>query len=283
MNEIIEKAYAKINLTLSVSEKRPDSYHNITTVMQSVTLFDTLYITKADEIRLACSRRKLPGGADNIAYHAAQVFFQHTGISGGADIVLQKHIPVAAGLAGGSTDAAAVLRGLNKLYNTKLSNEELQKLGRTFGADVPFCISGGTALATGIGDTLTPVENNTLMPLVIAIGSEGVSTKTMYDLLDNKPERLHVYTDDMIDALKSGSQERVAELLANDFESVCMEIRNSVPQLKNHMIQLNALGASMSGSGTSVFGLFRSYTDAESAANNLRQKGFFATACGRNN
>ena len=281
MNEVTEKAYAKINLTLSVSEKRPDGYHNITTIMQSVTLFDTLYISKSDEIKLTCSRRKLPTGIDNLAYRAADLFFKHTGITGGALITLQKYIPVAAGLAGGSTDAAAVLRGLNRLYNTELSTDELMKLGRNLGADVPFCITGGTALATGIGDSLTPIENNTLLPLVVAIGSEGVSTKTMYDLLDSNPNRLNVDTEGMIAALKSGSQEQVAKLLTNDFEPYCMEIRESVTELKNHMMDLNALGTLMSGSGTSVFGLFKSYTDAEDAANILRQKGFFATACGR--
>ena len=176
MDSVTERACAKINLTLSVGAKRADGYHDISSVMQTISLCDTLKLTKADTLTLECSRRSLPTGDTNLAYRAAALFFAKTGIGGGASIYLKKYIPVAAGLGGGSSDAAAVLRGLNQLYDVGLTSDELCEMGAELGADVPFCVTGGTALATGIGELLAPVQNNVTMHFVVTAGGEGAST-----------------------------------------------------------------------------------------------------------
>lgn len=275
-NMIVERACAKINLTLSVGNKRPDGYHNISSVMQTVTLCDTITLTKAPDITLECNKKLLPKGEANIAFRAAQLFFTKTGIDGGVDIKLKKYIPVAAGLGGGSADAAAVLRGLDRLYETALDTKKLCEIGKEIGADVPFCIVGGTALAEGIGEQLTHLQNNTQMNIVVAIGGEGVSTKYMYDMLDESGERLNIDNKAMIEALQNGDTAKAVTLLANDFEGVCMSVRPAVAQLKQALIDEGAIGALMSGSGSSVFGWFADRKTATQAAASLRKQGYFA-------
>ena len=276
---IIEKAFAKINLTLSVGDKRPDGYHNISSVMQTVTLCDTLTLTKAPDISLECNKKQLPKGDANIAYRAAELFFEKTGISGGVNINLTKYIPVAAGLGGGSADAAAVLRGLNQLYSAGLDTKQLCEIGKEIGADVPFCIVGGTALAEGIGEKLTHIQNKAQMNIVVAIGGEGVSTKYMYDMLDESGSKLDIDNNAMIEALQKGDSNAASALLANDFESVCMAVRPAVAQLKQDLLDEGALGALMSGSGSSVFGWFADRKTAAQAATSLRKAGYFAAVC----
>jgi len=278
-NTIVERACAKINLTLSVGDKRSDGYHNISSIMQTVTLCDTVTLTKSPEITLECSKKMLPKGDANIAFRAAQLFFTKTGINGGVDIMLKKYIPVAAGLGGGSADAAAVLRGLNNLYEAGFDTKELCEIGKELGADVPFCIVGGTALAEGIGEKLAHIPNNTQMNLVVAIGGEGVSTKYMYDMLDESGERLTIDNKAMAHALQYGDTAKAIKLLANDFESVCMSVRPAVAQLKRALLNEGALGALMSGSGSSVFGWFADRKAASQAALNLRKAGYFAAVC----
>lgn len=281
MDYITERACAKINLTLSVGKKRADGYHDISSVMQTVSLCDTVKLTKADTISLECSRKSLPTGETNLAYRAAALFFAKTGIGGGVSIYLKKYIPVAAGLGGGSADAAAVLRGLNKLYGAGLGLGELCNIGAQLGADIPFCIMGGTALAAGIGERLTPITNNVTMQFVVAAGGEGASTKMMYELLDETDERILIDNDSMVTALSGKSLDAVTALMANDFEIVAEPIRPTVTELKRSLVERGARAAMMSGSGTSVFGVFATRKAAVDAASTLRREGYFAAVCSK--
>ena len=183
------KANAKINLSLYIKGKREDGYHYIDTVMQSVNLFDTLKLKKADKITLKCSKREL-SGEDNLGYKAAELFFGETKISGGASIYIKKRIPEAAGLGGGSADAAAVLLGLNKLYNSGLSNEKMEEMAASLGADVPFFIKGGTQRSTGIGEVLEALKPFKSGYFVLAKCGTKPSTGEMYRLLDSKENAL---------------------------------------------------------------------------------------------
>jgi len=278
---LTEKAYAKINLTLDVVGKREDGYHDIKTVMQTVSLCDLLNIEQdeVDIITVTTNKRYIPTDRRNLIYVACEKFFKATGIKGGARVNLKKYIPVAAGLAGGSSDAAATLRALNRLYRAGLSDDELCVIGASFGADIPFCIKGGTAICEGIGEIITTLHPTPKMNIVISIGGEGMSTPAMYAEIDNKSERKKIDTDGMICAIKTGNQEGIIAKLGNVFEDICTEKRPFVAQIKKQILENGALGAVMSGSGPSVFGIFPDRETAVECAQVLKDAGYYAFYC----
>lgn len=253
----IARSYAKINLTLDVLGKRPNGYHDVKMIMQTVSLFDLVIVDKAySNITVNTNLKYLPNNDKNIAYKAAQLFFKKTGLDGGVRIMIHKNIPVAAGLAGGSGNGAAVLHAMNKLFNAELSIEELCELGAELGADVPYCLIGGTQLAEGIGEILTPLSPMIKTTVLIVKPPINVSTGSIYEQIDSAPIERRPDTEKIIDALKSGSMTAVAENLCNVMESVTEKMYPVIGGIKNKMLINGAVGAVMSGSGPSVFGFF---------------------------
>ncbi|PHV69373.1 4-(cytidine 5'-diphospho)-2-C-methyl-D-erythritol kinase [Sporanaerobium hydrogeniformans] len=269
MNSIILKGRAKINLTLDVVGKRENGYHDLQMIMQSISLYDTLYIRKikAQGVRLSSNYAWLPTNEKNIAYRAAELFFEETGIQGGVAIEITKRIPVGAGLAGGSTDAAATLIGLNKLFGTKLTKASLMEIGLKLGADVPFCILKGTALAEGIGEELTPLSPMPYVPLVIVKPPFSVSTAAVYKNLDYKSLEKHPNTPQMIKHIENGNIQAIANEMVNVLETVTIPMHPVIEEIKAKLMKEGALGAMMSGSGSAVFGIFETKEAAVRAAN----------------
>ena len=258
------RSYAKINLTLDVLNKRSDGYHDVEMIMQTVSLYDLIIIDKIDEgIEITTNLKFLPINENNIAYKAARDFFNYTGISGGCKIMIYKNIPVAAGLAGGSGNAAAVLCALNRLYNTNLSLDKLKELGVKLGADVPFCITGGTALATGIGDIIAPLPSLPKCNILMVKPPVSVSTGTIYKEIDSAEILTRPDTNAMIDAIANKDISGVATHLYNVMGTVTENIHPIIKGIKNKMIKNGALGAVMSGSGPTVFGIFPDYETAK--------------------
>lgn len=262
----IAHSYAKVNLTLDVLGRRPDGYHDVEMIMQTVSLFDLLIIDKTrHDISISTNLKFLPNNEKNIAYLAAKEFFRYTGLRSGCKIMIHKNIPVAAGLAGGSGNAAAVLCALNRLYNTGLSTEALCKLGLKLGADVPYCILGGTALAAGIGEKLTPLPPLKPCVLLMVKPPLNVSTGAVYEAIDSADIRERPDTDGMIDAIKTGNTALIAQKLSNVMGTVTEQIHPVVRGIRKKMIMNGALGAVMSGSGPTVFGIFPDFETAKRA------------------
>lgn len=276
------KAYAKINLHLDVTGLRDDGYHNVETVMQSISLSDTVDIELIDgeKIVIECDKIGVPLGEKNIAYKAARLFFDEIGRMSGVRIKIKKNIPMAAGMAGGSADAAATLVGLNELFDKELDNNKLLALGSKLGADVPFCIQCGCAYSDGRGDNLTELTPiNEKFILVAACGGEGVSTPMAYRLLDEKYDRFTDYNKRDINALFESLANKDSGFykhLFNIFEEPISAERKAVLEIKSDMLQSGALAALMSGSGPSVFGVFDDMNAAEGAVAKLCGKGYFA-------
>lgn len=268
MNSIILKGRAKINLTLDVVGKRDNGYHDLEMIMQTVNLYDTIYIrkTKVPGVRLKSNYSWLPTNEKNIAYRAAELFFKESEICGGVSIEITKRIPVAAGLAGGSTDAAATLVGLNRLYETHYSKEQLMEMGLKLGADVPFCIARGTMLAEGIGEVLTPLEPMPKTYVVLVKPPFSASTATVYKSLDISNIKKHPDTKLVIEALKTGDVKTVAENMQNVLEEVTVAIHPEIDKIKEGFRKHGAMGTMMSGSGTTVFGLFETEEAAKRAS-----------------
>ncbi len=258
MNQVILKSRAKINLTLDVLGKREDGYHNIKMIMQTVNLYDTIYIKKirAEGIKLFTNLKWLPTDDKNLAYKAADLIKKRYNITGGVLIEIKKRIPVAAGLAGGSSNAAAVLVGMKTLFNIKSSTKELMSIGKELGADVPYCIMRGTALAEGIGDILTRLPKCPDFYVVLAKPPISVSTQSIYKSLDNEIIQQRPNTQAVIDAIKSGDKIKIANNLYNVMEIVTAKKYPIIKEFKNFLMQKGALGVVMSGSGPTVFGLF---------------------------
>lgn len=270
------EAYAKLNLFLSVTARRADGYHDIDSVMQQVSLSDTLKLELLDAgIKLTCSDTTIPCDKTNLAWRAAEAFFAYTGHTGGLHIHLVKGIPMQAGLAGGSTDAAAVLVGCNQLFHTNLSIETLCDIGARIGADVPFCIRGGAARTEGIGEVITPCTPLPACTIVIAIGDVGVCTKDAYALVDKYPVPPRS-ADAMLAALDSGSLAAISAAGYNVFSAVAPP---SVEPLRVRMESLGADFAMMSGTGSSVFGLFAENEVAQRACTALQADGYRAYIC----
>lgn len=266
------KAMAKINLGLDVLRKRSDGYHDLRMIMQTVYLYDQIEISevKTSGITLTTNAGYLPVNEDNLVYKAAKLLMDEFGIAQGVNICLKKYIPVAAGLAGGSSDAAATLVGLNRLFSLGLSREELRKRGVKIGADVPYCIMRGTALAEGIGDVLTMLPAAPDMHVVLAKPPIHVSTGFVYTNL--KADRLayHPDIDAQVDAIRTGDGYAMAKLMGNVLETVTIPAYPVIDEIKETMKRAGALGAMMSGSGPTVFGLFDDAAQAKKAYEELR-------------
>ncbi len=251
------KAYAKINLSLDVVGKRDDGYHLLKMIMQSIEIYDLLNIKKIEKgIFITCNKKYVPTDERNIAYKAAKMYMEEYNIRGGIYIDIKKNIPVAAGLAGGSTDAAAVLIAMRELYNTNASDKELIDIGLKLGADVPYCFVGGTALCEGIGEVITPLKPLKYHILVLVKPSFGVSTKEVYTNLDISKIKRHPNTELLMDAIENEDLKLISENMKNVLENVTLRRHKSIRQIKEIMINMGALGSMMSGSGPSVFGIF---------------------------
>lgn len=280
MDSIKVKAFAKINLSLDVLGTLENGYHEVKMVMQTVSLYDSVELTKTESgITLGCSLRFLPTNSDNLAYKAAEAFFKETGIEGGCDIFLKKHIPVGAGLAGGSSNAAAVLKGLNRLYEANLSTKKLCEIGKTLGADVPYCIIGGTRLAEGIGEKLSPLPEFPRCCIVLVKPSFSISTKWVYDNIDSCPDIVHPPTDALLAALEEGDLNGICSNMGNVLEDVSIAHYPVLSEVKKDLMDLGAIGSQMSGSGPTVFGIFTDEEKAEKAKEILWKKYKTAYTC----
>ena len=267
-------ANAKINLTLDILRRREDGYHDLQMVMQSVTLADELTVTPArgQEGAAVSDLRFLPTGKKNLAQTAAAAFREATGLGGEVDVSIRKRVPVCAGLAGGSADAAAVLRAMNELTGAGLSRLELARIGEAVGSDVPFCVLGGAALAEGRGELLTPLPPLPPCHIVICKPPFPISTPQLFSRVNVRKIVRRPDTAGVADALAAGDLPGVARRMYNVFEDVLEPRRFSqIASIKAALIDCGALGASMSGSGPSVFGLFSSPDAAQAAAMRLRE------------
>ena len=274
------KAYAKVNLCLDIIGKREDGYHLLETVMQSVSLCDAVAVKRTNDGRISvkCSMPNVPEKS-NTAYKAAKAFFEHINAdkNSGVHIEIKKNIPSQAGLGGGSADAAAVIVALNKLYRTHLSENELCSIAVKVGADVPFCIRGGTQLARGVGEILTVLNDFTGAYIVIAKGSDGVSTKDAYEAFDSADNIIKPRLDKVTDAISSGKIEDLKGRLVNVFEQTTLI--KDVAQIAEKMCQNGAIDAAMTGSGSAVFGVFKSLKSAQKCAKELKNNYPFAAVC----
>lgn len=273
MKQIRLKAMAKINLGLDVVRRREDGYHEVRMIMQTVNLYDKLVITVNEEpgIRLTTNLGFLPVNEDNLIYKAARLLMDEYDIKKGVDIQLQKFIPVAAGMAGGSTDAAATLIGMNRLFRLNLSRQQLMDYGVKLGADVPYCIVGGTALSEGIGEILTPLPDVPKGYVLVAKPGINVSTRFVYTNLKLNEETEHPDIDAQIEAIKEQDFRKMAGLMGNVLETVTIPAHPIIQEIKDFMMREGAVNAMMSGSGPTVFGLFEDKQRAEKACEKLRE------------
>ena len=268
------KALAKINLGLDVLGRRENGYHDVRMVMQSVYLYDNVRLEAREEpgIDLSSNLYYLPDDSGNIAYKAAQMMIEEFHLEGGVRITLDKHIPVAAGMAGGSSNAAAVLFGMNRLFGLELTRQELMERGVLLGADVPYCILRGTVLAEGIGEKLTVLPSIPKCAVLIAKPPVSVSTRVVYEALDSKEIVKHPDIDGLIRALEEGSLKTVAACMGNVLEDVTIPKYPVIREIKQEMLEAGALNAMMSGSGPTVFGLFENKIKARNAQERIRRK-----------
>ena len=278
MESVTIKGMAKVNLGLDVLRRRPDGYHDVKMIMQTVNIYDELELSKTDDntINITCDTADLPCDDSNLIYKAARLLFEHENCKEGVTIHLNKQIPIAAGMAGGSTDAAATLLGLNELFDFKKSKEELAKIGVKIGADVPYCIYGGTCLSEGIGEVLTALPAAPDCFVVVAKPHIGVSTKYVYENLHADTLEKHPDIDGMIDAIKENDLEKVAGKMENVLETVTIKKYPEIEKLKNILLENGALNALMSGSGPTVFGLFADKDVARKALEKVEETGLVA-------
>ena len=274
MKQVSEKAYAKINLSLDVIRRRPDGYHEVKMIMQTVGICDTITISKTDdkEIFLKVGAAPLPCDKSNLVYKAAEMVMQQFDIREGVEITLDKNIPIAAGMAGGSSDAAAVFRGMNRLFGLGMSLSEMQKLGVKIGADIPYCVMGGTALSEGIGEILSPLSAPPKAYLLIAKPDIDVSTKFVYENLHADTLSYHPDVDGMVQALESGDLKGITDRMGNVLETVTEKAYPVIGEIKKLMKAEGAENALMSGSGPTVFGIYRKKDVAERACAVLQKQ-----------
>lgn len=267
MEKIIMRAPAKINWTLDILGKREDGYHDISTIMQSVAIYDEIEIGRVTRpgIDLKVSTPDIPGGRANIGYRAAELMLETFEIHGGIHIYIHKNIPAAAGMGGGSSDGAAIMLGIREVYGIDVSLGELMKLGSSIGADVPFCMVGGTALAEGIGDRLTKLLPIDQVWLVIVKPEIHISTAKIYGLVDTKNIVRRSQNQKFINALYGGDMVSVAKYGGNALEEVTARLYPEIYTIKDELISAGAVYALMSGSGSSVFGVFKNREEASLA------------------
>ena len=273
MNKIELKALGKINLGLDVLGRRENGYHDVRMVMQTLYLYDQITITKKETpgIELKTNLFYLPVDENNLAYRVAKLLMDEFDVKEGVSIYLDKHIPVAAGMAGGSSNAAAVLFGINRMFDLGLSQQELMDRGVTLGADVPYCIMRGTVLAEGIGEILTPLPALPKCYVLIAKPPISVSTKLVYEKLDSHEIEDHPDIDGILEGLKAQDINKIASCMGNVLEKVTVEEYPVIEDIKNVMKEEGALNAMMSGSGPTVFGIFDNKHLARKAADRIRK------------
>lgn len=287
MEQIFRKAYAKINLGLDVLRRREDGYHELRMIMQTVDICDDLLFERTAEpgIAIRTDREELPLDRGNLIYRAAELLFREKKMAEGVRVTLTKRIPIAAGMAGGSADAAAAMHGLNELFEMGYSLQELQELGVKLGADIPYCLAGGTMLAEGIGEILTPLPPPPACFLVVAKPDIDVSTAFVYGNLHADRLTYHPDIDGMIGALRAGDLSGITDRLGNVLETVTAGAYPVVNEIKELLRRAGAENALMSGSGPSVFGIFKERGAAEAAARavsdrKLAGQVFVTTFCG---
>lgn len=271
-NDISLKALAKINLGLDVVRRREDGYHEVRMIMQTIQLYDRLDIKRTQEpgIQIQTNLSFLPVNENNLIYKAAKLLMDEFSITDGVSVKLDKRIPVAAGMAGGSTDAAAMLIGVNRLFSLGLTKRQLMERGVQIGADVPYCIMRGTALAEGIGEALSPLPPMVKCPVLIAKPSISVSTKFVYQNLKLDDTTIHPDIDRLIDDIKAKNLHYIAAHMGNVLETVTIPNYPVIDEIKKHMLSNGAVGAMMSGSGPTVFGLFDDEDTAKKAYKAMR-------------
>ena len=273
MNDISVKALAKINLGLDVVRRREDGYHEVRMVMQTIHLFDRLEISRNDSGRITMETNLsfLPTNENNLVYKAAKLLQDEFAIKDGVHVWLHKYIPVAAGMAGGSTDAAAVLYGMNRIFELGLTKEQLMERGVKIGADVPYCIMRGTALAEGIGEKLTKLPPMVKCPVLIAKPQISVSTKFVYENLKLNDNTIHPDIDRLVADISEGDLIRIAADMENVLETVTIPEYPVIAEIKENMMQNGAVNAMMSGSGPTVFGLFADESTAVKAYEAMKE------------
>lgn len=271
---IKQKAYAKVNIGLDVLRRRPDGYHELKMIMQTVDICDDLTFERKNEagIQLRIDGADLPADRNNLVCRAAALLMEKKHIGEGVSITLEKRIPIAAGMAGGSADAAATMRGLNELFALGYSTEELRDLGVKLGADIPYCISGGTMLSEGIGEVLTPLPSPPDCHLVVAKPDIDVSTAFVYRNLQADRLPFHPDIDGMAEALAAGDLRGITDRMGNVLETVTVREYPVIDSIKKRMCGLGAENALMSGSGPTVFGIYRDKETAENAAKAIREE-----------
>lgn len=272
MSELTISAPAKINLSLDVVGRREDGYHNVEMIMQSIDLCDIVKLerTSNPKINLICRHPFVPSGPENLAWKAANLLQKKYQVRYGTVIRISKNIPVAAGLAGGSSDAAAVLKGLNQLWGLELTEAELAQAGLSLGADIPFCLRGGTAYATGIGENLTIIPSPPKLWVVLLKPNIGISTAEVYKNYSGQLVRRRPDTKGMLKALENGDMQALADGMANVLESVTFARLPLLKRLKQKALELGALAAMMSGSGPTIFALTPEYKRAVAIYNGLK-------------
>jgi len=266
MKKVVTKAFAKINLSLDVLGKLDNGYHEVQMVMQSVSVFDLVTVTKIKKgIELSTNLPYLPLDNNNLAYRAAEEFFKYTGITEGVIIDISKRIPVGAGLAGGSSNASAVLKAMNKLFGTGLSLKQLCSIGVNIGADVPYCILGGTRLAEGIGEKLSSLPKMPKCTIVLVKPAFSISTKSVYEKIDSCTDYSRPDTKKLIKGLKDANLEDITASMGNVLEEVSIAEHPILSTVKDELMNLGAVHAQMSGSGPTIFGIFKTYDEARNA------------------
>ena len=268
MEELIIESYGKVNLALDILYKRDDGYHEINSIMQRINLKDRLTFKEIEEgVIIESNNPEVPTDSTNLVYKAWEILKDITGIDKGIHVNIEKNIPIAAGLAGGSSNGAATLQALNQMWNLKLSDIELMEIGKSLGADIPFCIMGGTALAQGIGEKLKKLNPFSKKHILLCNPGIKISTKYAYSKINPNGKRLDI--QGLIECIESGDIKCVAEKMANKMEEPIIKEYPIIQSIKDIMLKDGALGAIMSGSGPTVFGLFEKEEDSIIAEKNL--------------
>lgn len=271
MNTQTGRAAAKINLAIDVLRKRPDGYHDVSMIMQSVALYDTITVRALKgEIRVTCNIDKIPVDKGNIVYKAAEFLKTKYNVKEGVLINIDKTIPIAAGLAGGSADAALTLKLLNKAWNLRLSKSEILEAGKKLGSDVPFCIEGGTALAEGLGEKLTHISGIPDCFILLAKPELCISTKEVYEGLNLADIKERPDIKEMIKCIDEKDLEGIAANMCNVLETVTVKKCPKIEDLKEKLVEYGALGSMMSGSGPTVFGIFKDTSSASNAYDHIK-------------
>ena len=267
------KAYGKVNISLDVVGKREDGYHLLSIIMQNIDLYDEIEVEKQEcGIILECNKSYVPVDNRNLAYKAAEIFKERYDIVDGVKINIEKNIPVSAGLAGGSTDAAAVLKVMNKLFNVNATEEELMELGLKLGADIPYCIHGGTALCEGIGEIITPIKPFRDKIVVLVKPAFGVSTKEVYKNFNLEKVKQHPKTAEIINAIENDDLNFVASNMKNLLENVTLRKHKILIKIKEEMNACGAINSMMSGSGPTVFAFFDDMLKAQRCFEKMKKK-----------